>query len=326
VAAVGLGPQPGVAFSHPPPLLGPLRALGVAVPPHHHQLTRRQGPPCVGGRGPPVAATLRQSLHAEPVALPIVAQQLERRARTVAEHVAGPRQRVVSKGLPTHGGQSSKTCADIHGVRGEQEPALGGPWQPARPATKARTSAARGQGASTPWRRSRVPSARDSSSWRGPVGGGQEGAAGPSTQSRDLGGASAGAAGQGARCLFRSVRRNRHCGATREGGKTEARATACSQRAGGKRSPGGRRVWRQGSNCPAHWSRWGSACKGVLIGMLASMSSRSLPKDDGRPRTSEIHAGWSEAHAPPGQTPQWRGVGSWCLGCLARRGDRPGWS
>jgi hypothetical protein len=73
---------------------------------------------------------------------------------------------------------------------------------------------------------SRVPSARASSIWSAPVGGGQEGAAGTSTKSRDRGGASAGDAGEVAICFFKSMRRNRNCLATREGGKVAAKATA----------------------------------------------------------------------------------------------------
>ena len=71
-----------------------------------------------------------------------------------------------------------------------------------------------------------MPSARDSAIWSAPVGGSQEGAAGPATKSRDLGGASAGAAGEVAICFFKSMRRNRNCLATRGGGKAEASATA----------------------------------------------------------------------------------------------------
>jgi len=69
---------------------------------------------------------------------------------------------------------------------------------------------------------SRVPSARDSSISVRPAGGGSAGADGTSTKPRGREGAACGAA----ICFFRSIRRNRNCLATREGGKVAAKATA----------------------------------------------------------------------------------------------------
>jgi hypothetical protein len=73
---------------------------------------------------------------------------------------------------------------------------------------------------------SRVPSGRESSIGMAAGGGGQAGAVGTSTKPREMGGGVTGAAGGGAICFLRSVRRNRHCLATRAGGKAEASATA----------------------------------------------------------------------------------------------------
>src|SRR4029453_11492280 len=133
-------------------------------------------------------------------------------------------QRVVAEYLPAHGGEPIDALAEIDRGRGHKDPALGGQLQHERPSTKARTSASSGKVASAPGMHSRVPSARDSSIWSAPVGGGQEGAAGTSTKPKALGGADA--AGGSVICFFRSVKRNRNCLATRGGGKTEASATA----------------------------------------------------------------------------------------------------
>jgi hypothetical protein len=68
---------------------------------------------------------------------------------------------------------------------------------------------------------------RESSIGMAAGGWGQEGATGTSTKPRDRGGGVTGAAGGAvAICFLRSVRRNRTCVATREGGKAEASATA----------------------------------------------------------------------------------------------------
>ncbi len=194
--------------------------------------------------------------------------------------------------MPAHGGQAVAALAAIPGVGGHTKATGGGEWEPSCTSRQARTTVASGSGAVGAWMDRRVPSARHSSSGVVAVGWGQEGADGTATKPRGL----RGAAGGGAICFCRSVRRPRTCVATREGGQAEASATACSQRAWGKRSPGCGRVWRQGANCPAHWSRWCAACKGGSICMIASMSSGSFHEDDCRTRTIEIHAGWSEAH------------------------------
>src|SRR5262245_58396367 len=58
------------------------------------------------------------------------------------------------------------------------------------------------------------------------IGWGPAGADGTSTKPSGLGGTAGGAAGEVAICFFRSMRRNRNCLATREGGKVAAKATA----------------------------------------------------------------------------------------------------
>jgi hypothetical protein len=110
------------------------------------------------------------------------------------------------------------------------------------------------------------------------------------------GGRQCGRCGRGRHLFFQACQAHPSlCGHAR-GGKTAASATACSQSARGKRALECVRVWRQCSNCPAHWSSWCSAGQWGSIGMIASMSSGAFRKDDGRRRNIEIHAGWSEAH------------------------------
>ena len=52
--------------------------LGIAIPQHDRQLARRQGRTGLLGGGPPREAALRQPLRAQPVALPVIAQDFER--------------------------------------------------------------------------------------------------------------------------------------------------------------------------------------------------------------------------------------------------------
>src|SRR5262249_11967638 len=159
-----------------------LGALGMAVPQHNDELPRREGHPCVRAGGPPRKVPLREALHHEPVALAVIQQQLERRAGAVAKHVDGSLQRVLPKHLTTDRREAINPFAKIDRLRGEKDPALRGQLQHARPSTKARTNASSSRGERGVCRQSRVPSARDSSSWVTAVAWGPAGADGTSTK------------------------------------------------------------------------------------------------------------------------------------------------
>src|SRR5262249_43299683 len=101
----------------------------------------------------------------QPVPLPVIQQKFERRARTVAEHVDGADEGVVAEHLPPHGGEPIDPFAKIHRGGGDKDAALRGALQHERPSTKARTSASSTGGDMGVCMQSRVPSARDSSTW-----------------------------------------------------------------------------------------------------------------------------------------------------------------
>src|SRR5215510_4544007 len=233
----------------------------------------------------------------QPVPLPVIEQQLERRARTVAEHVDGADEGVVAEHLPTHGGEPIDPFAKIHRFRGDKDAALRGELQHERPSTKARTSASSAGGDMGVCMQSRVPSARDSSIWVTTAGGGPGGADGTSTKPRDRGDPTGVPSHRVAIRFLRSIKRTRNCLATREGGKVAAKVTACSQSSWGMRSEGCVRVWRQCANCAANWSSWWSPCNGVVLIIRASQSSGSCHMDDCRPAKIKFHARWSVADA-----------------------------
>src|SRR5215472_6197253 len=127
----------------------------------------------------------------DPVALAIVEQQLERRARAVAEHVDGALQGVIAQPLTAHGREPIDAFAKIHRRRSEKDAALGRELEHQSRSKKARTTAARGSGASCERIQRRAPSARCSSiSVCGGAGGQAEGA-GTSTKPPVAGGGSA---------------------------------------------------------------------------------------------------------------------------------------
>ena len=89
MAALGLCQQPGLALGEAVPILRHLGVLGVAIPQHNDELARGEGHAGVCALGPPREASLREALHHEPVALAVIEQEFERRARTVAKDVDG---------------------------------------------------------------------------------------------------------------------------------------------------------------------------------------------------------------------------------------------
>src|SRR5215212_3222781 len=195
MAALGLCQQPGLTLGHTPPVAGHLGALGVAIPQHNDELTRREGHPCVRAIGPPRKAPLRESLHHHPVALAVIQQEFQRRTRTVAEDVDGALQGVGAKALSTHGPEAIDTVAEIDGFCGHKDAAVRGELEHYRASTKARTSASSGSAEAEQWRHSRVPSVRESSIGMAAGGWGQAGATGTSTKPRAMGGGVTGAAG-----------------------------------------------------------------------------------------------------------------------------------
>jgi hypothetical protein len=197
------------------------------VPEHKEPRARGHRHPCVWTGGPPATAPLREPLHPHPGALAVIQQPCERRARPVAADVDGALSGGVAEALATHGPAARDACADIDGVRGHKDAAVRGELEHERASTKARTTASSGSAEVAPWRHSRGPSVRESSSGMAAGGGGQAGAAGTSPKPRAMGGGVTGAAGGAvALCFLRSVKRHRHGWATRAGGNAEASATA----------------------------------------------------------------------------------------------------
>ena len=125
MAALGLCQQPGFALGYTPPVAGHLGSLGIAVPEQNDQLARRQGYPCVCAGGPPAEAPLRESLHHDPVPLAVIEQEFKRRARTIAKDIDGALKRVIAKGLAAHCSEPIDTLAEIDGLGGHKDAALG---------------------------------------------------------------------------------------------------------------------------------------------------------------------------------------------------------
>jgi len=115
------------------------------MPQHHAQLPSGQGYPCVCGLRPPRKATLREALQTQPVALPVVEPQRERRARAVAEHGDGALQGVVAEGLSTDGGEPSDAFTKIDRRSGSKDTALWGELQHQGVSKKVRTNSASGR-------------------------------------------------------------------------------------------------------------------------------------------------------------------------------------
>jgi hypothetical protein len=151
--------------------------------------------------------------HKQPVPLAVIEQELEGRARAVSEDVDGAFKRVVPEHLPTHRTESVDACADIDGLDGHKDAALGGELEHEHTSRKARTNVASGSVAAGAWMHSRVPSARDSSSCVAAVGWGQGGADGTSTKPKpgEVGGTAVGDACRAAICCLRSIKRTRNC-------------------------------------------------------------------------------------------------------------------
>jgi hypothetical protein len=112
-AALDLCHQPGLALGDASPILSHLSPLGIAIPNQNDQLPSREGHPCVQGLRPPRKASLRESLHHEPVALAVIEQELQRGRRAVSEDVDGPLQGVVAEALSTDGGQPIDAFSEI---------------------------------------------------------------------------------------------------------------------------------------------------------------------------------------------------------------------
>jgi hypothetical protein len=67
-----------------------------------------------------------EPLHHHPVALAVIQQKFERRARTVAKDVDGALQGIVAEALATHGPEAIDAFAEIDGLRGHKDAALRG--------------------------------------------------------------------------------------------------------------------------------------------------------------------------------------------------------
>ena len=150
MAAVGVCQQSGLTLGHPAPVAGHVCPFRITIPQHNEELTRGQRHPSVRRRGPPREASLRESLHTEPVALPIIAQEFERRARAVAKHVDGARQGILAEDLPTHGTEPIDAFPEIDGVRRHKNTTLGGELEHERISRKARTNVSSGNVDSAP--------------------------------------------------------------------------------------------------------------------------------------------------------------------------------
>src|SRR5207244_2152970 len=97
------------------------------------------------------------------VALAVIQQEFERRARTVAEDIDGALQGVVAQALATHSTEALDALAEIDGFRGHKDAAVRGELEHERASTKARTIASSGSAEAAQWMHSRVPSARERS-------------------------------------------------------------------------------------------------------------------------------------------------------------------
>jgi hypothetical protein len=72
-----------------------------------------------------VEATLGEALGAEPKALAIGGQEVERRAGAVAKDVNGTAQGILTQRLAAQGRQPVYSFPKVDGLHGEKDPALG---------------------------------------------------------------------------------------------------------------------------------------------------------------------------------------------------------
>src|SRR5215471_20498962 len=100
-------------------------------------------------------APLREPLHHHPVALAVIQQEFQRRARTVAADIDGALQGVIAEALATHGPEAIDAFAEIDGFSGHKDAAVRGELEHERASTKARTSASSGSAEAAQWMHSR---------------------------------------------------------------------------------------------------------------------------------------------------------------------------
>src|SRR5262245_23253721 len=155
--------QPGAVLAQFFPIVRHPRLLGIPIPQYDRQLARRQGGADPFDGGPPHKAALREPLRAQPVALPVIAQDFQGGARTVAEDIECAAEGIVAEDLAADGGQPINPLAKIDGLRGHKDPALRGQLEHPGISKKVRTRVATGNCGSYVWIRSRVPSGRWSS-------------------------------------------------------------------------------------------------------------------------------------------------------------------
>ena len=121
MVALGLCQQPGLALGHASPIVGHLGPLGIAIPQHNDAARARTGAP-VRPRsvGHHVKRPCESRFIQQPVALAVIEQEFERRARAVAEDVDGALQGVVAQDLPAHGREAIDAFAEIDRLRWPQ--------------------------------------------------------------------------------------------------------------------------------------------------------------------------------------------------------------
>ena len=177
--------------------------------------------------GPPVKAPLREPLHHHPVALAVIEQEFERRARAVAEDIDGALQGLSPRRWRHTAPSPSMPLRKSTGSVATKMRLCGVSWSMQRPSTKARTSASSGSadGGAVDAQPGAIGAGQLDLVWRRAAGArrGQR----HFHKAQGMGGGVTGAGACGvAICFLRSVRRNRNCLATREGGKAAASATA----------------------------------------------------------------------------------------------------
>src|SRR5262245_4668054 len=161
-----------------------MRLLRIAIPEQDPQLAGGETSAGVCVLRPPGEAALGQPLCAQPKSLPVVHQDFERRAGTIAEDEDRTTERLLQQRAATHGRQAIDAFAEIDGLRRQQDPRLRTELEHQAVSKKVRTNATSGGCDSWVWIRSRVPSARESSISVPAVGGGHRGMAGTSTKPR----------------------------------------------------------------------------------------------------------------------------------------------
>ena len=148
VAPVELSDQPGPALSQLLPIVRHPGLLGIAIPQHDGQLARRQAGTGVLGGGPPREVTLRQPLRAQPVALPVIAQDFQGGASAVPEDVERTAERIVAERAAADRGEPIDAFTEIDGLRGHKDPTLRGELEHQGVSKKVRSRVARGRCAS----------------------------------------------------------------------------------------------------------------------------------------------------------------------------------